>query len=137
MKKLLASFALIFTILVGASNAFINTPPIPERHPGWSEGKGKLLIEIELFFDLLCDGCAMMHPEFIRFLNMTYLGSPVRDLIFVNYAFFGLPYHHASWIPHRLLPFIIDECLSSKVCKFNDYITYTFNVRDSFLTATN
>jgi hypothetical protein len=120
-------------LLLQQSYCYNNTPSIPERHPGWKEGKGRLLINVELFFCLLCDGCADLHPEFQKFLNMTYLGSPVRDQITVNYAFFGLPYHHGSWIPHRLLPFIIDECLETQKCKFNDYINYTFGMRDSFL----
>lgn len=136
MKKSLSVFSALFFTLV---SAWENIPPIPERHPGWGEGKGKLMIDIEIFADLLCDGCAMMHPEFDRFLNMTYLGAPVRDQIYVNYAWLALPYHHASWIPHRLLPYIIDECISSKgtVCKYKPYINYTFEIRDQFLSATN
>jgi hypothetical protein len=126
-------------LLTYQANGWANIPTIPERHPGWGEGKNRLMIKFEVFADLLCDGCAMLHAEFDRFLNMTYLGSPVRDQIGVNYAFLALPYHHASWIPHRLLPYIIDECVSSKgaVCKYKAYIDYTFGIRDSFLDATN
>ena len=80
-----------------------------------------------------------MHPEFERFLNMTYLGSPVKDLITVNYAFLALPYHHASWIPHRLLPYIIDQCLSptNNKCYYKEYMNFTFDIRDQFLEFTN
>ncbi|TNV74022.1 hypothetical protein FGO68_gene8605 [Halteria grandinella] len=98
-------------MLTSSAKAWDNIPPIPERHPGWGEGKNRLMINFEVFADLLCDGCAMLHAEFERFLNMTYLGSPVRDQIGVNYVFFPLPYHQASWIPHRLLPYIIDQCI--------------------------
>jgi hypothetical protein len=125
--------------LVLSANAWKNTPPIPERHPGWGEGKGKLLIDIELFMDLTCDGCAVEWPEFQKFLGMNYLGSQVRDQIFVNYVIFALPYHHASWIPQRLLPFIIDQCVSTKnqVCKYTDYLAYALKNRATFLAGTN
>jgi hypothetical protein len=114
-------------------SAFNNTPPIPSRHAGWSEGKGRLGIEIELFLDLLCDGCAMVHPEFKEFLKMNYSGTPVIDLVHVNYAFFGLPYHHAAWIPHRLLPYIINECYQGVRCRFDQYVNYTLTNRNFFL----
>jgi hypothetical protein len=118
-------------LTLGLTSAFANIPPIPERHPGWSEGKGRLMINIELFEDLLCDGCAMMHPEFEKFLAMDFMGAKVKDQVTVNYAFLALPYHHASWIPHRLLPYIIDQCLASPAtCRYKDYMSYTFNIRD-------
>lgn len=115
MKILGIAPALILAAsMTSQANGWDNIPPIPERHPGWGEGKNRLMINFEVFADLLCDGCAMLHAEFERFLNMSYLGSPVRDQIGVNYVFFPLPYHHASWIPHRLLPYIIDQCISTK-----------------------
>ena len=122
-------------LLLSLAHSWDNIPPLPERHVGWSEGKGKLMINIELFEDLLCDGCAMLHPIFQDFLNQTFLGQPVRDLVTVNYAFLALPYHHASWIPHRLLPFIIDQCLASNNvgCKYKEYVNYTLEIRDQFL----
>jgi hypothetical protein len=84
-----------------------NTPPIPDRLPGWSEGGGRLMIEFDLMTDLLCDGCADLHQQFeLFFKNMTYLGKPVKDLVRVNYGFLPLPYHHASWIPHRLMIYV-------------------------------
>lgn len=136
MKILLSTIALMATL--SCVQGWPNIPPIPERHPGWSEGKNRLLINFELFEDLLCDGCAMLRPEFERFLNMTYLGLPVRDQIQVNYAFLALPYHHGSWIAQRLLPYIIDQCLSTpKQCQYKQYVAYTLNNRDSFLDATS
>lgn len=71
--------ALMAVLLLGTASAFNNTPPIPETRPGWREGLGKLKIEIELFSDLLCDGCAMLHPEFEKFLDMDFAGRPARD----------------------------------------------------------
>jgi hypothetical protein len=127
---------IVLSTLTAFAFAFNNTPPIPERHPGWSIGKNRLLIDIELFTDLTCDGCAMLHPEFERFLDMKFLGYPVRTQIGVNYAFLALPYHHASWIPHRLLPFVIDQCLGTDNCQFDAYITYAYEQRDVFLNNT-
>ena len=70
---------------------------------------------------------------------MTYLGKPVKDLVRVNYGFLPLPYHHASWIPHRLLPYIIDKCLAANNvnCKYKEYVNYTLETRDEFLYFTN
>ena len=81
MAKASLAALTLSALLFSFSQAWQNIPPIPERHPGWAEGKNRLLINFELFEDLLCDGCAMLHPQFERFLNMTYLGSPVRDQI--------------------------------------------------------
>lgn len=68
------------SFLMGLALAFDNTPPIPERTPGFAIAtRNRLKINIELFSELLCDGCAMLHPEFEKFLNMNYLGSPVRE----------------------------------------------------------
>jgi hypothetical protein len=59
------SIALIlFASLIATLKAYKNTPPIPDRLPGWSDGQGKLMIEFDLYTDLLCDGCAMLHEEF-------------------------------------------------------------------------
>ena len=146
---------LIALLYMSSIQGFDNTPPIPERRPGYAppECGNRLQIDVEIFFDLLCDGCAMMHPEFQRFLSMPYPNSTtntsfntqpkgrqyqVKDLIGVNYAFFGLPYHHASWIPHRLLPYIIDQCINegAQSCRFDRYVNYTFEVRDKFLEGT-
>jgi hypothetical protein len=96
------------------------------------------MIEFELFTDLLCDGCAVLHEEFNKFFtNMTYLGRPVSDQITVSYGFLALPYHHASWIPHRLLPYITNECRTTSTCKFEAYTSYTYKNRYSFLDATD
>ncbi len=55
---------LLLASLVATASAYKNTPPIPDRLPGWSDGQGKLMIEFDLFTDLLCDGCAMLHEDF-------------------------------------------------------------------------
>ena len=53
------------SIILGSALAWDNTPSIPPfEHMTWQQGQGKLMIEFELFTDLLCDGCAMLHEEF-------------------------------------------------------------------------
>ena len=122
-KMLLASVLSIFAV-----SAWDNTPPIPERHPGWSEGKNQQMIEFELFYDLTCSASAALHPELKTFLDMPFLGKTVRDAIKVNYVFHPLPYHHGSWIPHKVLPYIIDKCVSSPLnCKLTYYLDFAFN----------
>jgi hypothetical protein len=69
MRSVLVSLISVVSYIIPTVGAWANIPPIPERHSGWREGKGRLLIEIELFNDLLCDGCAMLHPEFDKFLS--------------------------------------------------------------------
>jgi hypothetical protein len=103
MKRSLALLPLFLLATCG----YPNTPPIPDRLPGWSDGQGRLMIEFDLITDLLCDGCAYLHQDFDEFFqNMTFMGRPVKQQIRVNYAFLPLPYHHASWIPHRLMIYV-------------------------------
>ncbi len=95
------------------------------------------MIEFDLMTDLLCDGCADLHAQFEQFFqNMTYLGKPVKDLVRVNYGFLPLPYHHASWIPHRLMIYVENQCITKPTkCVFNDYVKYASDMRDSFLNG--
>jgi hypothetical protein len=80
----------------------------------------------------------MMHDEFNKFFyNMTYLGRPVSEQIVVSYGFLALPYHHGSWIPHLLLPYVANQCRTTSTCKFEDYISYTYKTRYNFLDATD
>ena len=107
--------------------AWDNTPPIPERHVGWSEGKNRQLIEFEIYYDLTCSASAALHPEWKLFLDMPFLGGTVRDAIRVNYAFFPLPYHHGAWIAHKIIPYIVDKCVTDPYgCKLPYYMDYTF-----------
>ena len=127
MRSLIASVAAL-ALSSHMVLAWDNTPPIPERHPGWGEGKGKQLIEFEFFYDLTCSATQALHPEVKQFLDMPFLGGTVRDAIRVNYAFFPLPYHHASWIPHKIVPYIIDKCVNDTVgCKLPYYIDFALN----------
>ncbi len=128
----------IAALLASTASAWDNTPPIPERHPGWYEGKGKLMITFEVFYDLTCAGSAAMHPELVKFLAMPFLDGTVRDAITVNYAFIPLPYHHASWIPHKIIPYIIDKCIKSQLdCKLPYYVSFAFNNQGLILSATD
>ena len=123
-------FTVLSVIAMTATSilAWPNSPHIPERHPGWTEGKGQQMIEFEVFYDLTCGTSSAMHPELKKFLDSPFLGRTVRDAITVNYVFSPLPYHHASWIPHKILPYIIDKCLQDTLgCKMRYYIDFSFN----------
>ena len=77
-------------VLIGClwmTSAWDNSPPIAERHPGWSEGKGRQMIEIEAIMDLTCGSCADAHPELKKFLDMPFLNGLVRDAVKINYVF--------------------------------------------------
>jgi hypothetical protein len=135
-SKMMLSMLSVIALSASTTLAWDNTPPIPDRHPGWTDGKGQQMIEFEVFYDLTCSGSAAMQPEFKKFLDMPFLGRTVRDAITVNYAFFPLPYHHASWIPHKLIPYIIDKCLKDTLgCKMPYYIDFSFNNQDFILGA--
>ncbi len=42
------------------------------------------------------------------------------------------------WIPHQIVPFIIDECLAdASTCKYTEYISYSLKKRDQILSATD
>ncbi len=97
---------------IGAQ-AWDNTPPLPERVVGLGEGKGLKNINFEMHYDLMCEVSAALHPDLKSFLDMPYQNGTVRDAITVTYVFQPLSYHHEAWIPHKLLPFIIDECYAS------------------------
>ena len=94
------------------------------------------MINFEIFYDLTCSASAAMHPEVEKFLDMPFLGATVKDAITVNYVFFPLPYHHASWIPHKIVPYIIDKCLFDTLgCKLPYYIDFSFNNQNFLLSA--
>lgn len=134
MMKSLLALATVATVAL----AFDNTPPVPERHPGYSEGKGRQMIEIEIYYDLTCSASAAFHPDFVDFLNMKFLSGTVRDAVRVNYNFMPLPYHYGSWIPHKLLPYIIDQCIKDTMsCKFPYYVQFAFDNQNKLLTATD
>ena len=77
-----------------------------------------------------------MHPELKTFLDMPFLDGKVSDAIRLNYAFFPLPYHHGSWIPHKLIPYIIDKCVADNLgCKLPYYIDFSFNNQNYILSA--
>ena len=93
------------------------------------------MIEFEIFYDLACSGSAAMHPELKKFLDMPFLNGKVSDAITLNYAFFPLPYHHGTWIAHKLLPYIIDKCVFDQYgCKLPYYLDYSFNNQNYLLS---
>jgi len=132
--SLLSLSVLFFAV----ASAWDNTPPIPERIVGLGEGSGKLNIEFEMHYDLMCSASAALHPDFATFLDTQYLNGKVRDYVTVKYVFQPLTYHHATWIPHKLLPFIIDQCYSNQTtCQYINYMNFCFNNQDDILGSTN
>ncbi|CDW78113.1 UNKNOWN [Stylonychia lemnae] len=131
--------SIVIIALVATTNAWDNNPPIPDRYPGSGVGEGsfKQGIDIEVFYDLLCEGCQMHHPKFQQFLDMQFLDGTYRDAISVKYNFFPLPYHHGSWIVTKLLPILVDKCLNgTQPCKYLDYIAYTLINQNTLLDNT-
>ena len=65
--KIVLSILSVIAMCASSALGWANTPPIPERHPGWTDGKGQQMIEFEVFYDLTCSGSAAMHPEVKKF----------------------------------------------------------------------
>ena len=66
-----------------------------------------------MVFNLLCHDCKEENPEFQKFLKMNWTTPTGKDItvkeqITLTYAFLPLTFHHAVWVPHKLLPFLID-----------------------------
>ena len=119
---------------------FDNQPPIPGKQPVYTMGTPKQGIEILVIYDLICQDSKEHHPEFKRFLDMnwTALGGPnttVREQVQIRYSFLPLTFHHAVWVPHKLIPFLLDECDFTDNCNIEEYIDFTFAHMDEILNA--
>jgi hypothetical protein len=120
---------------------FYNNVPIPGRRPAFVQGTAAQGIDLQIVYDLMCSDSAALHPEFQKFLDMTWnvTNTKVSEAIQVTYTFLPLPYHHEVWIPHLLVPFFIDECQfpseAHPKCQFMDYMLYCFANQDAILGA--
>ena len=61
------------------SLACANSTPIYGYYPGYTVGKGKTGIVIELFFDYLCSACQSENPVIEKLLQHEWLGGTVED----------------------------------------------------------
>lgn len=134
--------ALILGALAFVAQAqFDNNVPIPGRRPTFTQGTAVKGIDLEIIYDLVCSDSAALHPEFQKFLDMTWnvTNTKVSDALQVTYSFLPLPYHHEVWIPHLLVPFFVDACQfpspQHPKCQFIDYMTYCFANQDAILGA--
>ena len=134
-----SAIVLSVAFLAGLAAAWPNTPPLPERIVGLGEGAGKKNIDIEIHYDLMCEVSAALHPDFATFLDTPFLDGKVRDFISARYVFQPLPYHHASWIPHKILPYVSDQCFSNPnaTCQYINYMNFCFNNQDAILGSTD
>ena len=86
----------------------------------------------------MCSDSAELNPAFQAFLNSTWnvTNTKVIDEIKVSYTFLPLPYHHETWVPHLLVPYLLDNCdFGPNPCQLVDYMTYCFNNQDWILEA--
>ena len=94
-----------------------------------------------MYYDLLCYYSALYYDGFQDFLASNYddktLGSQlVLDLVEVNYSFVPLPYHHSSWIPATVTPYVINKCQADMAtCQFHDFLKFNFDNQDTLLNA--
>jgi len=95
-------------------------------------------IDFEIVYDLMCSDSAAVHPEFAKFLQSTWTVTNTQVIaeIQVRYTFLPLPYHHEVWIPHRLVPYFLDNCqFGPHPCQFVDYLNFCFENQDAVLGA--
>ena len=131
------TLCLLATMAVGFAVAdFGNDPPVPARKPVWYTGHWTTGIEIEIVYDLMCSDSAALNPAFQEFLDQPFETSTVRDQIQLSYTFLPLPYHHEVWIPHKIVPSLLDQChADAKACIFYEYMDFCFQNQDFILGA--
>lgn len=113
---------------------FDNNPPVPGTRPQYKTGTNTVGIDIEIIYDLMCSDSKDQNPAFQSFLASTWNGALVKDQIEVTYTFLPLPYHHETWIPHKLVPYFLDVCqFTPTSCIMYDYIEYCFAHQDDIL----
>ena len=62
----------------------------------------------------------------------------IIDLVHVTYDFIPLPYHHGSWIPAKLMPYVSMQCAETpESCQFKAYLEYMLANQDMILSATD
>lgn len=133
-----SSLALAVALLLGFVSAdFYNNVPIPGRRPEYTVGDAKQGIDLTIIYDLMCSDSAALAPEFNKFLDSTWnvTNTKVSDAIRVTYSFLPLPYHHEVWMPHRLVPYFLDQCQFGAKCQMMDYINFCFANQDDILDA--
>ena len=60
----------------------------------------------------------------------------VKDELKITYSFLPLTFHHAVWVPHRLVPFILDSCyVYPLTCNLYPYIEFCFENLDYILNS--
>ncbi len=104
----------ILALALGLSMAWDNSPPILDRPVGYSasQGLGGKDLHIEVIFELLCEGCAAEYGELQRFIDLPFLDGKVSDAVKIHYSLTSLPYKHGSWVLLKLVPLMIDKCIS-------------------------
>lgn len=135
--SLLVLSALLTAGFVSAD--FGNDPPVPGRKPVWYTGHWDTGIEIEIVYDLMCPDSAAGNPALQQFLDMPFdntSAAKVRDRIQLSYTFLPLPYHHEVWVPHKIVPLMLDVCHTTPdQCIFYEYMDFCFQNQDFILNA--
>lgn len=125
-----SSRAVILISFVVLAAAYDNNPPIPGDYPGFEMGSNLANIKIEIGYDLMCSDSAKYDPFFQDFLNMPFTSTKntlVSEAIRYNYVLMPLPYHHETWVAHKLVAQFVDACYSdANSCQYHDYIHYCF-----------
>ena len=137
-------YASLIALLLGTASLvsadWYNNVPVPGKRPIFTTGTAKQGIDLEIVYDLMCSDSAYLHPKFQEFLDMTWnvTNDLVSNSVKVSYSFLPLPYHHEVWIPHLLVPYLLDQCdFTPEQCKFPQYMNYSFEHQDDILDATN
>ncbi len=74
----------------------------------------------------MCPSCASQDPALQAALNYNINGQPARNLVYVSYGFFPLPFHVAAWVSTKLVFYFMDQCQTSPVCKMDAYKSWCF-----------
>jgi hypothetical protein len=125
-KQILLLFLAGATLFVNAD--WDNNVPVPGKRPQYVTGVNNKGIDFQIVYDLMCSDSAELDPAFQAFLNSTWnvTNTKVINEVQVSYTFLPLPYHHDVWIPHLLVPYMLDQCDFGGKCQFMDYLQYCF-----------
>lgn len=75
MRSTIYASLVVLGLVSSASAAvgdFYNNVPVPGRRPEFVQGTSSEGIDFDIVYDLMCSDSAALHPEFEKFLGMTW-----------------------------------------------------------------
>ncbi len=69
-------------------------------------------------------------------MTWSVTNTSVASELEISYSFLPLTFHHAVWVPHKLVPYLLDNChWGPNECIIYEYIEFCFENLDSFINS--